>query len=176
MWKDKLMALSASDAALTAHNRLVWDEQNLRRTNHRWSPWDACWLEKCPSYVRLALKSCWHVPKNSRDGEAAVGAFQTGYIALRMALGSENNHGRHIEGSFQTEVLKTSHFKGPFGMKDFEGYNWWTLWAPMILCADSLHDDGASVWARDDDAKGHFKKQLFGPLHPSTLQSSHSGG
>ncbi len=39
--------------------------------------------------------------------------------------------------------------------------------APMILCADSLHDDGASVWARDDDAEGHFKKQLFVPY---TLQ------
>ncbi len=24
---------------------------------------------------------------------------------------------------------------------------------------------------RDDDAEGHFKKQLFGPLHPSTLRS-----
>ncbi len=92
------------------------------------------------------------------------GAFQTGYIALRRALWSENNHGRHIEGSFQTEVLKTGHFKGPFGIKDFEGYNWWTLGAPMILCADSLHDDGASMWTRDDDAEGHFKKQLFGPL------------
>ncbi len=54
-------------------------------------------------------------------------------------------------------------------MKDFEEYNWWTLRAPMILCADSLHDDGASVWARDDDAEGHFKKRLFGPLHPSKL-------
>ncbi len=51
-------------------------------------------------------------------------------------------------------------------MKDFEVYNWWTLRAPMILCADSLHDDDASVWARDDDAEGHFKKQLFGPLQP----------
>ncbi len=51
------------------------------------------------------------------------GAFQTGYIALRRALRSENNHVRHTEGSFQTEVLKTGHFKGPFGMKDFEGYN-----------------------------------------------------
>ncbi len=51
------------------------------------------------------------------------GAFQTGYIALRRALWSENNHGRHIEGSFQTEALKTGHFKGPFGMKDFDGYN-----------------------------------------------------
>ncbi len=25
----------------------------------------------------------------------------------------------------------------------------------MILCADSLHDDGTSVWAWDDDAEGH---------------------
>ncbi len=62
---------------------------------------------------------------------------------------------------------------GPFRIKDFEGYNWWTLWAPMILCADSLHDDGTSVLARDDDTQEHFKKQLFGPLRPSTLWSSH---
>ncbi len=41
---------------------------------------------------------------------------------------------------------------------------------------DPLHDDSASVWPRDDDAEGHFKKQLLGPLHPSTLQSSHSKG
>ncbi len=27
-----------------------------------------------------------------------------------------------------------------------------------------------------NDAEGHFKKQLFGPLHLSTLRSSHSGG
>ncbi len=92
--------------------------------------------------------------------------FQTGYIALRRALRSEKNHGRHIEGSFQTEVLKIAHFKGPFGMKDFKGYNWWTLRVPMILCADFFHDDGASVLARDDDAEGHFKKQLFGPSTP----------
>ena len=69
-----------------------------------------------------------------------LGAFQTGYINLRRALRSENNHCPHTEGSFQTKVLKTGHFKGPLGLKDFEGYNWWTLRAPMILCADSLHD------------------------------------
>ncbi len=59
------------------------------------------------------------------DGTLSViyGAFQTGYVALRRAVRSENNHGHHIEVSFQTEVLKISHFKGPFGMKDFEGYN-----------------------------------------------------
>ncbi len=28
---------------------------------------------------------------------------------------------------------------------------------------DPLHDDGASMWEQDD---GHFKKKLFGPLHP----------
>ncbi len=50
-------------------------------------------------------------------------------------------------------------------MKDFEGYSRWTLRAPVILCADSLHDDGASLWAWDDDAEVLFKK--FGPLHPS---------
>ncbi len=37
----------------------------------------------------------------------------------------------------------------------------------MILCADALHDDSASVCAQDDDAEGHVEKQLFGPLHPS---------
>ncbi len=54
--------------------------------------------------------------------------FQTEYIALR----SENHHGRHIEGPFQSEVLKT----GQFEIKDFEGYSMDTS-APMILCADS---------------------------------------
>ncbi len=37
--------------------------------------------------------------------------------------------------------------------------------ALMILCADSLHDDGATIWAWDDNAEGHFKKRLFDPLH-----------
>ncbi len=99
-----------------------------------------------------------------------LGAFQMGYISLRRALRSENNHGRHIEGSFQTEVLKTSPFKGPFRMKDFEGYNWWTLRAPMILCAESLHDDGASMSVRDDDAEGHFRVVWSPtPFNPSKL-------
>ncbi len=48
--------------------------------------------------------------------------------------------------------------------------------APMILCADSFHDDGTTVWAQDNDAQEHLKKKLFGPQHPSTLRSSHSGG
>ncbi len=39
----------------------------------------------------------------------------------------------------------------------------------MILCIDSLNDDSASVWKLDNDAEGHFKKQLFGPLQPSKL-------
>ncbi len=148
-----------------------------------------CLLEK--RFSRLSAWDSWAVPmiqielwtdsdqflqNNLIIAPRTVGAFQTGYIALRRALRSENNHGCHIEGSFQTEVLKTSHFKGPFVVKDFEGYNWWTLRAPMILCADSLHDDCASVWTRHNDAEGLFKKELFGPLHPSTLRSSHSGG
>ncbi len=32
----------------------------------------------------------------------------------------------------------------------------------MILCTVSFNDNDASVWARDDDAEVHFKKQLFG--------------
>ncbi len=90
---------------------------------------------------------------------------KTGYIAILRALPSETNHGRHIEVPFQTKVLKISHFKVPFGMKDFEGEK--LIRAPMILCTDSLHDYGAS--SPYNDAEGHFKKQLFGPLHPSTL-------
>ncbi len=69
---------------------------------------------------------------------------QSGHIALLRALRHENNHGHHIEVSFQTEVLKISHFKGPLGMKDFEGYKWWTL----RTSHDPLHDDAASVWRR----------------------------
>ncbi len=48
--------------------------------------------------------------RSKRDISPSEGQFQ-----------SENNYGRHIEGSFQTEVLKTSHFKGPFGKKDSKG-------------------------------------------------------
>ncbi len=69
-------------------------------------------------------------------------------------------------GVIQTEVLKT----GLFGMKDFEGNNWWTRLPPWFFA--QMHDDDASIWTRGDDAEGHFKK----PLHPSTLRRSHSGG
>lgn len=57
----------------------VWCAMMSQRqhTTYRFSvqnrtPRDACRLEKCPSYVWFALMSCWRVPKNSRDGEAAV--------------------------------------------------------------------------------------------------------
>ncbi len=36
--------------------------------------------------------------------------------------------------------------KGPSKWRISNGYNWCTLRAPMILCTDSLHDDGAFVW------------------------------
>ncbi len=101
-----------------------------------------------PIFPQVSVVFLWFVIFTCSGDERTHGVFQMGYIALRRALRSENNHGRHIEVSFQTEVLKISHFKGPFGLKDFEGYNWWTRRAPMILCADSLHDDGASVWWR----------------------------
>ncbi len=38
---------------------------------------------------------------------------------------------------FWRVVAQNWQLKGLFGMKDFEGYNRWTLWAPMILCAYS---------------------------------------
>ncbi len=57
-------------------------------------------------------------------------------------------------------MCSITHFKGPFGMKDFEGYDWWTLRAPWsfapILCMMT-----APPYY---DAEGHFKKHLFGPL------------
>ncbi len=49
-------------------------------------------------------------------------------------------------------------------MKDFEVYNWWTLQPPLSFAQIVCMIDGTSVWAWDDDAEGHFKKQLFGPL------------
>ncbi len=61
---------------------------------------------------------------------------------------SENNHGRHIEGSFQTEVLKTGHFKRPFGMKDFEGYNWWHFGLPWSFARWRRLRVGTGWWRR----------------------------
>lgn len=57
-------------------------------------------------------------------------------IHLQRALYSKNNHDCHIEGSLHTEVLKTGYFKRPFEMKDFSGYKWWTLFAPIIKLCD----------------------------------------
>ncbi|KAI2653902.1 putative RNA-directed DNA polymerase from transposon BS [Labeo rohita] len=60
----------------------------------------------------------------------------------------------------------------------------WTLPDPIPLflspdllpvqlhCPIQIMAYNASVWSRDDDAEGHFKKQLFGPLHTSTLKLS----
>ncbi len=56
-----------------------------------------------PYYHIPALRQLYDV-HHFLHARAAVttttGAFQTGYIALRRAIRSENNHGRHIEGSF----------------------------------------------------------------------------
>ncbi len=54
-----------------------------------------------------------------------------------------------LKGHSKPKCSKLDTSKRPFRMNDFEGYNWWTLRAPMILCADLFHDDGASVWARE---------------------------
>ncbi len=90
-----------------------------------------------------------------------------GYIALRRALRVKTIMATILKGRSK-KVLKMGHFKGPFRMKDFAEYNWWILRPPHDpFCLNSFHDDGASVWAWDDDTEGHFKKQLFSPLHPS---------
>lgn len=68
-------------------------------------------------------------------------------------FGEKNNNCRHIEGSFQTNVLITGHFKGAFWMNNLsptDGH----FELPWFL----------SLLARDD-AEGHIKKLLFGHLH-----------
>ncbi len=134
-----------------------------------------CFIESFTDSFEWFIQKCWFVHRriiesfiqhiHSKGSFLCV--FQTGYIALRRELRSENNHGCHIEGSFQTQVLKISHFKGPFGIKDFEGYNRWTLRAHMILCAESLHDDGAFMWAWWCKQKGFSRNSC---LVPYTLQ------
>ncbi len=43
----------------------------------------------------------------------------------------------------------------------------------MILCADSLHDDGVSVWARDDDAEGALQETVvWGSRDPLTVMQA----
>ncbi len=66
--------------------RLVWDEQNLRRTDHRWSPRNACRLEKCPSYVRLALTSCWRVSKTLTTARRLCRIVQSRTVARHRLL------------------------------------------------------------------------------------------
>ncbi len=76
---------------------------------------DVPYLSVTMSYINIwgqwkhlfLLDTCF---KGTLAHRKAGSAFQTGYIALRRTLRSENNHGRQIEGSFQIEVLKTSHF------------------------------------------------------------------
>ncbi len=79
-------------------------------TNETWFWPPMKWWLRNNKWVKIHLKNAKRVSisktRSKRD---------TTKYALRRALRSENNHGRHIEGSFQTEVLKTSHFrlKGP---------------------------------------------------------------
>ncbi len=50
---------------------------------------------------------------------------------------------------------------------------------PKILSLDSLHDDGASIWARDDGAEEYFKKQVpytLQPLEALSPEGKHSKG
>ncbi len=71
-------------------------------------------------------------------------------------------------------MLKLATSKGPLELRILKGTTDGHF-GPPILCAESLHDDGTSMWARDDDAEGHFKTQLFGPLH-SPKRSLRTGG
>jgi len=96
-------------------------------------------------------------------------------------FGVKNNQGHHIEGSFQTEVLKTGHFKGPLEMKDFEGYDWWTRHCHVSLYRFNLFGTKKRLFyrqaaytiivppyvARQGDAKGLSNEQCFG--HPTSL-------
>ncbi len=123
--------------------------------------WGRTGLHKTFEMVMFTINASVHIGKfragqnDSLPVRESKGAFQTGYIALRRALRSENNHGRHIEESFQTEELKTVHSKGPFGMKGTTDGRVGLPWS--------------FAWHLRDDAEGHFKKQLLAPLHPSTL-------
>lgn len=56
------------------------------------------------------------LPQLLNDSQTIHDAFQTGYIALRRALRIENNHGRNIEGSFQTKSAQN------WGISPCDGY------------------------------------------------------
>ncbi len=62
-------------------------------------------------------------------------------------FGSANNHDRHDEVCPIPKVLtQMSTFTGPSEWRILPGTNWWTFGPPMILCADSLHEEDTSVW------------------------------
>ncbi len=60
---------------------------------------------------------------NKKKKKKKTFSHQSGFILPSQGRFGVKTIMPAMKGSFQTEVLKTGHFKGPFGMKDFEGYN-----------------------------------------------------
>lgn len=83
--------------------------------------------------------------------------LKTGYIHLQRAYQSENNHGHHIEVSFQTELLKIGHF---------EGCNWWTLRSHDSLPRFNCVTMALPQLSQQEDTEVPSKAQFVGSLHP----------
>ncbi len=100
------------------------------------------------------------------QGCQTISAFQIGYITLQRELQNENklwtpNKKRVVPN----RSAKNCPLQRALRNEGFRRVQLMDTSALMILCADSLHDDGATIWAWDDNAEGHFKKRLFDPLH-----------
>ncbi len=82
---------------------------------------------------------------------------------------AKGNRGCHIEGVFQTQVLKKAHFKVPFRMKGIERHNWWILHSH-----NSLHRFNCVIMAPPLIGSSRCCRSvsqetaLWSPIHPST--------
>ncbi len=73
--------------------------------------------------VIMLLRSYSTLNKKKKKKKKKTFSHQAGFISPSEGHFGVKTIMPAMKGSFQTEVLKTGHFKGPFGMKDFEGYN-----------------------------------------------------
>lgn len=86
------------------------------------------------TFIHPLKDAAWKLGHSYWQNHSMVESFSE-QIHHQRALWSENNHACHIEGLFQSKVFKTGHFKGSIELKDFWGYKWWTLFAPMNFCS-----------------------------------------
>ncbi len=118
--------------------------------------------------VRYSGKAAWHVSCSRHDTILGgnrriwhgISKPSEGHFRVKTIMAAI------LKGRSKPKCSKLATSKGPSAWRISKGTTDGHFGPPWSFWADCFHDDGAFLWAWDDDAEGHFKKQLFGPLHP----------